>query len=237
MTHEGHELPPIRDAAAFQAAFGVPRETIERLEIYERILRRWQANALNLVAPSTLDLIWHRHFADSAQLVAQLSADCGRLLDIGSGAGFPGLVLAIVLAGDPARAAVRITLIDSDQRKAAFLREVARAVAIPVDISGMRVENPETRAKVGSVDVVTARALAPLGRLLSLAAPYFADGATGLFLKGREVESELEAARADWQLDVVLRPSLTDPGGRIAVVRDPRPLQEGRAATGPAKPR
>jgi len=208
---------------AFAAAFGVSRETAERLIAYERLLRQWQ-KAVNLVAPGTLPQVWLRHFADSAQLWRLVPADARSLVDLGSGAGFPGLVLAI-LRGD--RPAPRVTLIESDLRKAAFLREVARQTATPVEILSTRIENPETHRKVGRVDVVTARALAPLSRLLGLAVPFFGPSTVGLFLKGRGIEREISDARAAWQFELDLVPSMTDAHGHVAVVRGVAAKMEG----------
>jgi 16S rRNA (guanine527-N7)-methyltransferase len=208
---------------AFAKAFAVSRGTLDRLHTYDRLLRQWQ-KAVNLVAPGTLDEIWHRHFADSAQLVALAPPGARTWLDLGSGAGFPGLVVAIMLAE---RNTGQMTLIESDQRKAAFLGEVARKTGVPVDIHAARAENTATQTKVAAVDVVTARALAPLPRLLRLAAPYFGPRTTGLFLKGRDVESELEEARAAWSFVCELEPSLTDSEGRIAVIRKLHPRTEG----------
>jgi len=213
----------IDEAGAFQRAFSVSRETVDRLERYEALLRQWQ-KAVNLVAPSTLADVWHRHFADSAQLAALIPEAAESLVDLGSGGGFPGLVLAIVLME---RRPYRFTLIESDTRKAAFLREVARETRVPVDILASRIENPETQRKVGQVDVVTVRALAPLSRLLGLAAPFFAPHTVGLFLKGRDIHGEIDEARAGWQFDVALVPSKTDRQGQIAVVRNVSAKTEG----------
>jgi len=206
------EPAAIRDAEAFAARFAVSRETIGKLLAYDSLLRQWQ-KTINLVAPSTLDDTWGRHFADSAQLLALAPAGAKRWLDLGSGAGFPGLVLAILLA---ARGGATMTLIESDSRKAAFLREVARKTGAPVDILCGRIENSATQTKV---DVITARALAPLPRLLDLAAPYFSDDTVGLFLKGREAQAEIDAALKRWDFTVALHPSLTDSEGRVVEVR------------------
>ena len=208
----------------FARAFGVSRETLERLETYEALLKQWQ-RTINLVAPSTLSDIWHRHFADSAQLLA-LAPGAERWLDLGSGAGFPGLVLAILLAE---RGHGRVTLIESDTRKAAFLAEVARRVGVAVDIQGTRIEKSATQAKLGPVDVIAARALAPLPRLLELSAPYFSGPTMGLFLKGREVEAEVEAARQLWDFEPELRQSLTAISGRIVVIRALKAKTEGNS--------
>lgn len=208
----------------FARAFNVSRETIDKLSIYEALLRQWQ-KTINLVAPSTLDHIWSRHFADSAQLLALAPPDAKRWLDLGSGAGFPGLVLAIMLAG---RDGARMTLVESDTRKAAFLAEVARRTGASVDIRPDRIEKVATQTKLGAVDVITARALAPLPRLLDLAAPAFSPQTLGLFLKGREAEAEVDAARGRWAFESTLQPSLSDAGGRIVVVRALQAGMEGQ---------
>lgn len=214
---------PIRSREDFGAAFPVSRETLDRLETYESLLRTWQ-RTINLVAPSTLDETWGRHFADSAQLLALAPPDATRWLDLGSGAGFPGLVLAVLLAE---RDGAKVTLIESDSRKAAFLREVARKTGVAVDILCERIEKLPTQAKVvsretaesGMWDVITARALAPLPRLLDLAAPYFSQDTVGLFLKGREAEAEVAAAQSGWSFSFELHRSLTDKDGQVILVR------------------
>lgn len=214
----------IDGAEAFQRVFPVSRETAGRLIKYETLLWKWQ-KAVNLVAPSTLPDAWHRHFADSAQLVGFIPENARKVVDLGAGAGFPGLVLAIVLM--ERQQPVRVTLIESDTRKAAFLREVARQTGAPVDILSMRIENTETQRRVGRVDVVTVRALAPLSRLLGLAAPFFGPRTVGLFLKGRDLQGEIDDARGDWQFDVEIVPSMSDPEGQIAVVRNVAAKTEG----------
>jgi 16S rRNA (guanine527-N7)-methyltransferase len=187
------------------------------------LLTQWQ-KAVQLVAPSTLDAVWSRHFADSAQLVSLAPPGVSRWADLGSGAGFPGLVVAL-LAQDSAtpHPVLRVTLVESDTRKAAFLREVARQTGAPVDILGTRIESPSTRDKVGTVEVISARALAPLTDLFRLAAPFWQPDTLGLFLKGREAEKEVELARAAWSFELELKPSLTDPAARIACVRNLKP--------------
>jgi 16S rRNA (guanine527-N7)-methyltransferase len=200
---------------AFAAVFGVSRETLDRLVIYEALLRKWQG-AVNLVAPSTLGDVWHRHFADSAQLAGLVPPAAKSLADLGSGAGFPGLVLAIMMAERPQ---FRVRLIESHQRKAAFLREAGRQSGVPVDILPTRIECDETQASVGCVDVVTARALAPLSRLLGLAVPLFGPETVGLFLKGRDAASEVSDARAAWRFEDRLVASVTEASGRVVVIR------------------
>jgi 16S rRNA (guanine527-N7)-methyltransferase len=204
----------IRGPDDFAAAFGASPEVIERLVVYEKLLRQWQ-KAVNLVALSTLDAVWHRHFADSAQLVPLAPPGLRSWIDLGSGAGFPGLVAAIMLTGTPFP---RFTLIEADTRKCAFLREVARATGTAVDILSKRVESVTTSVNEELPRVVSARALAPLDRLFELAAPFSPPGTTLLFLKGREVGQELQKAESRWRFQVALVPSVTDKNGRVAVV-------------------
>ncbi len=203
----------------FQARFGITREIREKLEIYETLLKRWQ-KTINLVAPSTLNEIWHRHFADSAQLWPYRPPNAKVWIDLGSGAGFPGLVLAIMASEIGGTSHI---LVESDSRKASFLREVARATGVAVDILCMRIENPETHAKIGVADCVTARALAPLSRLVEIAAPYFVSSTLGMFLKGRDVATEIENAAQDWQFAFELIPSVTEEGGRVVLLKALKP--------------
>lgn len=193
----------------------VSRETLARLEIYEDRLRKWQ-KVKNLVAPSTLDQIWTRHFSDSQQILAHARTDDAfpkTWVDLGSGGGFPGLVIAICLAGTDAK----VHLVESDHRKCAFLREVARETQAPAVVHNLRIE--DCYADVGKVDMVTARALAPLWKLLDLAAPFIADGAKCLFLKGQDVESELTEATISSSLKVSLIESRVDAHGRLVAVQ------------------
>lgn len=190
----------------------VSRETIDRLVVYEQLLHRWQ-KVKNLVAPSTLSTIWSRHFCDSAQLL-QHAPNALQWVDLGSGAGFPGMVLAIALAAVPN---ARVTLVESDHRKCAFLREVARATSAPAIIINSRIE--DVHADLGDVDVVTARALTAMPELLRLAAPMIEKGALGLFLKGQDVAAELTDAPIFSNFTLELLPSLTQPDANIVRVR------------------
>ena len=197
-------------AADFQADVSVSRETLERLETYAALLEKWN-RAINLVGRTTLPDVWRRHMLDSAQIVELLPpAPDGRprrIVDLGSGAGFPGLVLAILGAGE-------VHLIESDQRKAAFLREVARHTSAPAKIHACRIEDaPEIAA-----DVVTARALAPLTDLLGYANRFLTSGGVAVFPKGRGVEEELTAARKAWSMQVNTLPSRSDPGGTLLLI-------------------
>lgn len=210
----------------FAKVFGVSRETIERLEIYASLLAKWQ-KAVNLVAPSTLADVWHRHFADSAQLLRHAlpaATTQGLWVDLGSGAGFPGLVLALLLAE---RGTARVTLIESDQRKAAFLRTVVHSTGAPVDILCERIGKSPTQAMLSPAEVVTARALAPLDGLLGLAFPFCGPDTVCLLLKGRRCAEEVSEARSRWAFDASEFTSVTDTEGRVLVVRRIRKLSEG----------
>jgi 16S rRNA G527 N7-methylase RsmG len=289
VTRAGKTAQTIGGPEDFATAFNVSRETIERLTAYEALLRHWQ-KAVNLVAPGTLDAVWHRHFADSAQLLPLAPPGPHHWIDLGAGAGFPGLVVAILLAerietppsplgvpspiapearlqhdagegqgGGDSRTSVvgvpptpnpsphhaggvsstrrgggfasasfrqaktpRVTLIESDTRKAAFLREVVRKVeisgAVAVDVLSIRAESARIEVNDSLPRVVCARALAPLDRLLELAAPLSPPGTTGLMCKGKGVAEELQTAEKTWNFNVELVPSVTDRDGRIAVI-------------------
>ncbi len=186
----------------------VSRETMARLETYAALLVKWQAK-INLVGPATLPDLWRRHFLDSAQLLPLLPKESGQLVDLGSGAGFPGLVLAMLTDW-------QVHLIDSDQRKCAFLRQVALETGIldRVSIHAQRFE-AVTPFPAG---IVTARACAPLSDLLSYAAPFIGDSGRCLFLKGKGVEEELTAAEPHWKMAVERRPSLSDPAASILIL-------------------
>lgn len=188
---------------AFQAATNVSRETLERLETYAALLRKWQG-AINLVSRDSLGDLWRRHMLDSVQLRPLLPAATHVLVDLGSGAGFPGLVLAVL--GVP-----EVHLFKSDSRKCSFLREVARTLGVTVEIHNLRIEKSAPLA----ADVVTARALAPLSDLLDLAERFLSPHSICLFLKGRGVDEELTRARESWNMTVTCQTSTSDPSGTI----------------------
>lgn len=196
----------------------VSRETEQRLDAIVALLVKWQ-RTINLVAPATLPHVWTRHVADSLQLVP-LAGEATRWVDLGSGGGFPGLVVAAVLAERPG---ADVTLVESDSRKAAFLREAARIAELPVTVLPVRIEQAAPRIAQG-VEIVSARALAPLPKLLDLAAPFLAQGATGLFLKGQDVDNELTEAAKSWRIKTEIRDSLTDASGHILIVQAAEPL-------------
>lgn len=191
------------------------------METYAGLLRQWQT-IKNLVSPSTLDVLWERHIADSLQLPA-LAPDAKVWLDLGSGAGFPGMVIAIAMADT---VGAKVHLVESNARKCAFLGEVVRRTGAPVEIHVGRIELLVEKRRIESVEVVTARALAPLGKLLGYAQPFLSAGSRCLFLKGRDVDREIEEARGHWQFDVRLVPSQTDEQGRIAVLTSVKPIHK-----------
>jgi 16S rRNA (guanine527-N7)-methyltransferase len=212
----------INSPEAFAQAFDVSHETLSNLKIYADLVKHWQ-KAVNLVAPSTLDQIWHRHIADSAQAAALIPTGARTFADLGTGGGFPALVLAIMLTGQLRRDPFTMTLIESDNRKSAFLREVIRKSGLKtggnvVEILSIRIENPETHAKVGPVDVVTARACASLDRLFQYAYPLFHSSTVGLFLKGQDVEREIAEAQAHWTFTARMIPSRTEPNATLVEV-------------------
>jgi 16S rRNA (guanine(527)-N(7))-methyltransferase RsmG len=174
-----------------------------RLAAYVELLRRWNPR-INLVSPRDLARLWDRHIEDAAQLVPLIPAATRRIVDLGSGAGFPGLVLA-VLTG------IETHLVERDQRKAAFLREAARICHAPASVHAADAGTLPSLA----ADLVTARALAPLPDLLPLAARHLAPAGTCLFPKGATAEAELTAALADWTMRIERFPSRTDPTATI----------------------
>lgn len=182
----------------------------DRLDRFVELLRQWQETT-NLVAPSTLPDLWTRHVADSLQLL-NLAPGAKRWVDFGSGGGFPGIPIACALAG---RDDAVVHLIESNHKKAAFLREAIRVTGAPAKVHARRIEDV-VDGLTESVEIVTARALAPLENLLAKAYPLLRDGAQALFLKGQGVEGELTQAAKCWTMEVELIDSVTDAQTRIA---------------------
>jgi 16S rRNA (guanine527-N7)-methyltransferase len=201
------------DRAQALSLLSVSRETLARLDDLVAVFLAWQ-RAINLVAPSTLPKLWTRHIADSFQLV-RLAPAATSWVDMGSGGGFPGLVIACALADAPECV---VHLIESNGKKAAFLQEATRRIVLPATVHHRRIED-FVASSPPAVDVVTARALAPLSNLLNLAEPLLKRGAQGLFPKGQDVEAELTEASRYWNIAVELVPSMTEPRGRIVIVR------------------
>ena len=192
----------------------VSRETRERLEIYEALLRRRQRRT-NLVSAASLPALWTRHFLDSAQLAPLLADDSsGHTVDVGSGAGFPGMVLAIMDGGR------RYSLVEANGKRCAFLREVADATGTAADVIEGRFEAPEVQSALGPAGTIVARACAPLVELLGLVFPVLEPHTYCIFPKGRRYRSELEEARRRWDFQAEIVPSRTAAEARIVRISD-----------------
>lgn len=203
---------------AFRARASASAEQIADLEAFR--LRLVEANAvMNLVGPDSLPDFWNRHVWDSAQLL-DLAPEAKTWGDLGAGAGFPGLVLSIMLKG---RDGAHVWLIDSLAKRCRFLQEVVDALSLPATVIVGRAE-----AQSVTCDIVTARAVAPMEKLLGYAQPYFQRGAQGLFLKGERAESELIEARKSWHFEAELAPSQSDMRGRIVTIRSLRRARSTR---------
>ncbi len=183
----------------------VSRETIERLKIYEALLRKWNPK-INLVANSTMSQLWSRHFLDSIQLVDFAPNPVEHWVDLGSGGGFPGLVVAIMAI--ETACPIQVTLVESDTRKCAFLRSVVRETGAPVAVINKRIEAIEPL----KADVLSARALADLSKLLSYADRHLAQNGVALFPKGETWKKELSIARSKWNFDYQTVKSKTEDG-------------------------
>lgn len=192
----------------------VSHETWQRLEVFADLVRKWQ-KSINLISPATLPHLWTRHIADSLQL-AFLVDSPAVWVDIGSGGGFPGLVVAAALQE---KTDCHVHLVESDTRKGVFMREAARLMNVKASVHTERAEKFFTQCDK-TVDVVSARALAPLAKLLELAQPALEKQATGLFPKGKDAEQELTEAQKYWNMAFHLTPSMTDPEAHIVVVKD-----------------
>jgi 16S rRNA (guanine527-N7)-methyltransferase len=201
-------------AEAVAAVANVSRETSDKLAVLVDLIRRWNA-VENLVSPADLPGLWSRHVADCAQLPG-LVPDARRWLDIGSGAGLPGLVIALI-----GPAGTTVDLVESNQRKCAFLRQAIRATGAPATVHQGRAEAVLSNW-TAEVDCFTARAVAPLDRLLALSAPVLLRGGPGLFPKGRGVRAEIADAALNWEFDLVQHPSRIDPDGTILEIRNLR---------------
>lgn len=176
---------------------------------------KWN-RSINLAAPSTLDETWRRHILDSAQLL-RLAPHARRWLDLGSGGGFPGLVLAFLLADHGGS----IDLVESNRKKSSFLQAVTGHFGLPARVIARRIE--DAQSLVASPEIVTARALAPLPMLLDLTAPWLTTGSRGLFQKGRDYRKELEESAHRWEFDLVEHASRVDPQGIILELGRLRP--------------
>lgn len=201
--------PEVTDAASFQTASGASDAQVADLERFRALLAEWNEK-INLVGPSALEAFWPRHVWDSAQLL-EIEPGAKVWADLGAGAGFPGLVLAILLKGTPG---AHVHLIESLGKRCRFLEAVVSTLNLPATVHNARAEALSLK-----VDAVTARAVAPLHKLLGFAEPYLKRGAVGAFLKGQDVASELTEATRYWKFEHDLNPSLSSSEGRVVRVR------------------
>lgn len=192
--------------------FNVSRESLARLESYVSLLLAWQQR-INLIGPSTVDQVWLRHIGDALQLLPLMQPGIRSIADLGSGAGIPGLVVAIVTG-------FHVHLYESNGKKTAFLREAIRHTSAPATVHQIRIEHLRDNPDRPKADLVLARALAPLVSLLEYAAPFLEAGATGLFHKGRDIDAELTAATKCWNLIYSTHPSVIDSNGVILEVKE-----------------
>ena len=190
----------------FISQLNVSRETLDLFLLYAEILAKWQAK-INLISGSTIDNVWSRHFLDSAQLYDLVPRGAKTILDIGSGAGFPGMVLAVM-------GVKNVTLVEADSRKCLFLSEVLRQTGTHANIVNCRIEEFDG----GCYDIITARALAPMDKLLTYINPHFGPSTKGIFLKGEQVDRELTKAKKQWKLEYRAVPSITNDRGSIIML-------------------
>jgi len=207
------DATPLTKEGCAEYLSGIDADTMDRFEIYLALLSKWQ-RAINLVGKNTLANAWRRHILDSAQLLPHIEKDL-KIADLGSGAGLPGLVIAIATGAN-------VQLVESDQRKATFIREVARETGTDVDVHVARIEDlPSLDA-----DIVTARALAPLPKLLPWVHRHLKKGGKSVLMKGAGVDQELTESTKQWTMNVVRKFSISDASGTILIVNDLLPLTD-----------
>lgn len=215
---------PARDEDGFGpeeavALTGVSPETLDRIRRYLALLDMWRGR-INLIGPGEGRHLWRRHVLDSLQLLKQIFPGEKRLADLGSGAGFPGLVLACALAETPG---AEITLVEKSPRKSEFLEAASHTVGLPVKVLTMRLEEGRPPQAGPGYDLVTARALAPLPKLLGFAASWLKPSGKALLMKGKDTAAELAEARENWEFDMTQGESLSSPEGRVLRVSSLRP--------------
>lgn len=207
-------MRPDKSFESLQAvAKNVSRETFDALIAFEARFRTWNAR-INLVSASTLDDLWSRHILDSAQLFRLAPAGAMNWLDLGSGGGFPGLVLALLLKEKPGS---RIQLVESNRKKAAFLQTMTGEFNLPAEIFAIRIE--DAPAKVRQPDIVTARALASLTQLFNWTSPWVSREAIALFHKGRDYQAEIAESALNWRFDLIEHPSATESAAMILEIK------------------
>jgi 16S rRNA (guanine527-N7)-methyltransferase len=202
----------VNSVADIFSRFNVSRESQDRIRLYVKLLGKWQKK-INLVSGESLEIVWSRHVADALQLRPLIGVGPHTIVDIGSGAGLPGLVLALAFPD------YRAVLIESNGKKAAFLREVARQARISIKVVQERIEKTDSGPYRSERTVITARALAPLNELLGLAGPFLG---RGLFHKGQDVDRELNDAMKSWNIQFIKHPSVVDPRGTILEILEAR---------------
>lgn len=204
----------IESADDFAACFDVSRETMARLSAFQALLGKWQ-KAVNLVGPSTLQQFWSRHAADSAQLLRHAPPSAKLWLDMGSGAGFPALIIAIMVAEQNPEACVH--MVESDRKKVNFLRTVVRECGLNSEVHHMRIEQlaVERPPALADIDILTARALAALPQLVGFMAPFFNSSTIALLHKGRDWQEELTACAQYWTMQSKVHASMTDTSARL----------------------
>ncbi len=190
----------------------VSRETYERLECFAALIRKWTAK-INLIAPATVDHIWSRHIDDSAMIYGLANQSAKKWTDIGSGGGFPGIVVAILAKGDSPK--TQVTLIESDQRKATFLRTAVRNLDLNARVLAERIE----MAPQQEADIVSARALTSLSGMMPLLLRHLSQTGSALLHKGRNYQQEIAQARENWSFDLEEYPSFTDPNARLLKIK------------------
>jgi len=186
----------------------VSRETFEKLEIYANLLLRWQFK-INLISTNSLKQAWHRHFLDSAQIFSILPKKATSAIDVGTGAGFPGLVLSIM-------GLENVQLVEQNKKKCAFLYEVIRETEATASVHPCKIE----KLPIKDYDVVLARAFMALDGLLKVVSPFFGKDTLGIFPKGLKVNQELTAASKNWKMKTAIKQSITSPDGKIVLVKD-----------------
>ena len=198
---------------AFLSHINVSRETLEKLEVYESLLKKWQSK-INLISRNNIDNIWERHFLDSAQLYALLPKTATNVLDVGTGAGFPGMILSIM--GAP-----NVKLVEQNKKKCVFLEEVLRKTSAEATVYPGKIEDLPTYA----FDAITARALTSLDGLLHMLSPYFGPKTVGFFPKGQKLNEELTLDSKNWNINYSLVQSVSSAEGKIVVIKD---VERGR---------
>ena len=195
---------------------GVSRETLPKILGYLAVLDAWRER-INLIGPGEGRHLWRRHVLDSLQLVPEISPDALKVADMGSGAGFPGLIIACALADRPGAS---VTLVEKSVRKTQFLEAAIAELGLPARVLNIRIEEPPRELMKDRFDLLTARALAPLPKLLGYAYRWLKPSGKALLMKGKDTAAELAEARRDWTFEVSDRASLSSPEGRVLTVSE-----------------